>query len=372
MKQSSKFKVQNSKSIEEEIINSLKYFSFFNYSPTLAEIHTFLKKKISERAVARILQQLANKSIILVNFKVQSSNSKQTAITSPKISNIRHLISNPDKLIRYTLPEYPMNVQTFAERQKISLDKIKKIQPYVRILSLFWQIRLIGLSGSVAMLSAEEEHDVDLFIITAKNRIFTGRFIALLLAELMGVRRSFQKKRGSNRQKIGQIGNIRSSQSPDLRVSDISDSSSLRYSEKDKVCLNLFFDESDLRVPNFKKSEYVAHEILQMKPFDFSQGKPFVQKGDIYSRFIDANKWVFDIFPNARRDYHGLKKDFHGNQRKSVFFSLWRSLALILEQVLKSLQLHFINKHKTTEIITGTQLWFHPDDFERKINGKGS
>ena len=33
-----------------------------------------------------------------------------------------------------------------------------------------------------------------------------------------------------------------------------------------KVCLNLFFDESDLAVPKFKRSEYVAHEVLQMKP----------------------------------------------------------------------------------------------------------
>ncbi len=38
-----------------------------------------------------------------------------------------------------------------------------------------------------------------------------------------------------------------------------------------------------------------------------------------------------------------------------------------MEKILKGLQLYFINRHKTSEIILDTQLWFHPDDFGKKI-----
>ena len=41
-----------------------------------------------------------------------------------------------------------------------------------------------------------------------------------------------------------------------------------------------------------------------------------------------------------------------------------------LESKLKKLQLQLINKHKTTELITDSQLWFHPDDFEKKLTKK--
>ena len=37
------------------------------------------------------------------------------------------------------------------------------------------------------------------------------------------------------------------------------------------------------------------------------------------------------------------------------------------EFVLKYFQVALIRKHRTTEVITDTQLWFHPEDFEKKI-----
>ena len=41
-----------------------------------------------------------------------------------------------------------------------------------------------------------------------------------------------------------------------------------------------------------------------------------------------------------------------------------------VESVLKKLQLFSINKHKTSELITDSQLWFHPEDFEKKIKAR--
>ncbi|MBI4225790.1 hypothetical protein HY612_01635, partial [Candidatus Roizmanbacteria bacterium] len=270
----------------------------------------------------------------------------------------------------------------FLKRQIISNNKLNswRFKLYIKLLFLSPQIKLIGLSGSVAMLNADESHDIDLFIITAKNRLYTGRFIALILAQILGMRRR-RHQINQNRSEVRKIRNQKNSdKSVKSDLSDVSDISDIRSlptlrslpnsSEiKDKICLNLFFDESNLSVPDNKKTEYVAHEVLQMKAL--------VQKDDIYLRFIDANRWVFDIFPNAPRVIPRSEATRNLAKRNNVFyapFGRWIShfvrndrVSQWFEILLKSFQLHFIRKHQTTEIVTDSQLWFHPEDFARKI-----
>jgi len=280
------------------IIKTLKYFSFFNYAPTPEEIHTFLPVKMSKKA------------------------------------------------LRYYTPLEYNKVKNQIRRRKISENKILKIKLFVKILSWFPQIKLTGLSGSVAMMNAGEKDDIDLFIITACGRLWTGRLICLVVAQLFGLRRVPGQKNA-----------------------------------KDKVCLNLFFDEKDMTVPAHKKNEYVAHEILQMKPL--------VVKDNAYERFLEANSWVRKIFPNARIEIFNLKFLIF-NQYQMIKFEMFKSLSNfklisnfkpasrgefqtsnflgnMVESIAKRVQLYFINRHKTSEIVTDSQLWFFPDDFEKKL-----
>ena len=147
-------------------------------------------------------------------------------------------------------------------------------------------------------------------------------------------------------------------------------SSLSQNNHKDKICLNLFFDESNLKVPKFKQTEFVGHEVLQMKPV--------IVKNDIYERFLEANLWVQDIFPNSSWIMSKVKSQKSKIQVKSQkYFKNFKLLTLtsnfllltfnFIESILKNLQLTLINHHRTTEMITSTQLWFHPDDFEKKI-----
>ncbi len=261
--------------MESKIASVIKYFSFFAYHPTLEEIYQFLQVKVSKGQLQAELDRL-----------------------------------------QYTPPQYSI-------RKKISRKKLNnwRYKAYIRMLSLFPQIKLIGLSGSISMMNADEHDDIDLFIITSKNRLFTGRLIALVLAQAIGLRR------------------IRKAQ----------------Y-QKDKVCLNLFFDENNLKVPNFKQTEFVGHEVLQMKPI--------IVKENIYVRFLEANRWVFKLFPNTTSPVIPVKT---GIQSKITLFII---ISNKIESILKKLQLTLINRHRTTEIITDTQLWFHPDDFERKMQSR--
>ena len=174
------------------------------------------------------------------------------------------------------------------------------------------------------MMNAKEDDDFDLFIITAKSRIFTSRLIALVLAQSLGLRRSRDSE------------------------------SLLSHGDyKNKVCLNLFFDESDLNIPESKKNYYVAHEVIQVKPL--------VSKNNVYELFLYSNKWVYDIFPNAQPQFHQTLQNDKRSKSRMTFVGNY------IELILKKVQKSIINRHKTTEIITDTQLWFFPEDFEEKL-----
>lgn len=260
--------------MEKKLASVLKYFSFFQYLPKFEEIYRFFPQKITKKQLKQLL-----------------------------------------KARKDTLPEYSLS----AKRKVISKKKLSslKFRLYINLISTLPQIRLIGLSGSISMMNADLDHDIDLFIITTQGRLFTARFLATMIAFIMGLKRALGQKEAPN-----------------------------------KVCLNLFFDEANLKVPKPKQTIFVGHEVLQMKPI--------INKNHIHERFLKANNWVFKLFPNAQqfviRNLEEVK-----NRAKSNYFGDW------VEEKLKNVQVVLINRHKTTELITDTQLWFHPDDFEKKI-----
>ncbi len=287
--------------MDNKIIKVIKYFSFFGYYPTLNEIYTFLEAKISRNSLEKKIKKMVKEKLLLAS--------------------------------KYTPPQYSIGkIKDQKSKIKNSNQKLNnwRFRLYIRLISLFSQIKLVGLSGSISMMNADTDDDIDLFIITARNRLFTGRLIALILAQLFGLRRS----RG--------IGN-----------------------NNNKICLNLFFDEKSMKVPKFKQTEFIGHEVLQMKPI--------MIKGDIYERFLNANLWVQTIFPNStwiisKIKYQRSKTNSKFKSLKfKLVFDIWALTFDLFERLAKNFQLTSINRHRTTERITNTQLWFHPDDFSKKI-----
>lgn len=314
----------------QSILSVIKYFSFFDYPPTFDEIYTFLDKKTTKNDLKKALKNLKGE---------------------------KKIFTISDKPVRYTIGEYGRKSHppiwrvnppirraghpTWRSRVKISQKKLNnfRFKLYLKLLSFLPQIKLVGLSGSMAMMNAKEKDDIDLFIITGKNRLFTGRLIALLLAEILGIRRKFADR--SSRFRVSSFNN--------------------------KVCLNLFFDEKELSVPSFKRSLYVAHEVLQMKPI--------VNKDQTYEKFLEANRWVINFFPNAYKitNFKFLVSNkfqilnFKNHQSNKNLKFKFNNFGDWIEYFFKKLQLTLIKRHQTSEVITATQLWFHPDDFEKKI-----
>ncbi len=281
-----------------EIRKVLKYFAFFSYPPSEDEIYTYLKKRTPKEEFRGTLASLIASG----------------ALKKAEMTGLRGI-----KTIKYTLGEYGIFLRKNIRFSLYSQSKLKYIKNYISILKFFPQISFVGITGTLSMMHADKDDDVDLFIITAKKRLWTARFIANSLALLLGLKR----KR-------------------------------LVEKAKDKICLNLFFDSKSLFVPKIKQNEYVAHEVLQVKPL--------INKENTYERFLTANSWVFKLFPNAKNVFRN-----HIKPSTKPLKSHATSLGDLFEWILRSLQLAKINKNKTKEIVTKHQLWFFPDDFEKKL-----
>ncbi len=292
--------------MDKDIYKTLRYFHFFEYAPTFDELYLYTERKMTQERLRKKLSELIKQKTIKIN----------------RLNNLN----------RYTLGGYSREYIHIRKRQFYSKQKIKKIKTYLRILSFFPQIEFVGISGSVAMLDADKTDDIDLMVISTPHRMWTARFVALLTAKILGIARGRTEKRG-------------------------------QYDSK--ICLNLFFDGSNVRLPVKKRTLYGAHEVLQMKPV--------IDKSNAYSRFLRANLWVLKIFPNAKgnREFQ-ITNSEQAKQlsKRTVNAKSTRSnfLSDCAESVLKKVQLSVIHRHQTTERITDTQLWFHPDDIEKRLD----
>ena len=283
------------KKIKQEILKRLWFFRHFSYFPLEDELYWFLRIKASKKEYFRVLKGLVKKGKIKI-LKVQG----QRLFLEPV--NLKAA----KRTFLYRVGEY---------KRKL-FDR--KFQIYLKILKGIPQIKFIGLSGTLAWEAGNREDDIDLFIISQKGRLWTSRFLAVVLAFLLGIKRKRGEKKAPG-----------------------------------KVCLNLFFDEGDLKVPEVKRNEYVAFELLALKPL-FDKG--------VYRKLLQENKTLIKrYFPNFRFTRLNVMQSGRNNRIKVLSF-----LGDFLESVLKKFQLFLINRHKTREIVTSTQLWFFPEDFEEK------
>lgn len=200
-------------------------------------------------------------------------------------------------------------------REKESVKKILLAKKVAKRLSLMPTVLFVGISGSLAMRNADSHDDIDFFIITKKNTLWTTRFLLLLLLEFLGLRRGRRSKKVAN-----------------------------------KICVNMLIDESSLLFSKEKQNLYIAHEVVQLLPL--------FERENMHDKFLGANAWIKKILPHSLPSHltsgNSVRKG--GMLRFSAF-----------EQLARFLQLRSINKHKTTETISDTLLAFHPDDYTDKI-----
>lgn len=283
--------------METAILEVLFYFSQFSYPVTESEIFEFLGILTIEKKMQEKLDEMTGKGNIIRKREIIASNLGDSFAISQYL---------------YTLPQYSIFFKKRLIRQAISYKKYKKAKQFVKILEIFPWFAYIAISGSLAMQNTEEKDDIDIFIISEKNKIWLARITALITAQLMGLRRRRGLKESPN-----------------------------------SICLNLFFDGIDIVIPKKKQNLFVAHELLQSK----SVGKC----SSFREILLWQNRWIQKYFPNIQ-----IKK-YQTDIKYTSKFTHKNIILEVANNIAGKIQMTIIQRHKTNEYITSTQLWFfHP------------
>lgn len=201
-------------------------------------------------------------------------------------------------------------------RTEYSKSKIRRAEKIAVILRLIPWIKLIGITGGLARNNSEKEDDIDLFFITAQNRLWLTRGFVVLILSILGLYRRPNKF-------------------------------------KDMICPNMFVTESSLKME--PEDIFTAHEVCLLKPI-------FV-RGDIYQKFLIENLWVRKFLPNVLED---IKKLSHlaieEKKRDNLPNCLIAQLLNYCEVFSQKLQLWYMRRKRTTELVSDELIKFHPQD----------
>ncbi len=203
-------------------------------------------------------------------------------------------------------------------REKNFQRKRDIAQRAANILARLSTIKVIGLTGSLAMQNAKDSSDVDFLVITQKGTLWTTRLLSFLLLKFVGI--------------------------PFRRFGD--------EVEKDKICLNLWLDETVLSWPKSQRNAYTAHEIAQIIPL--------VDKQRVFEKFLWLNRWIKKYWPNAVgiKNYELRIK----NKGKSTF--------QIFEPLARNFQYLRMKRKITRETVSKKKALFHPQDWGEVIRAR--
>jgi hypothetical protein len=201
--------------LQRAILQTLAYADIFDYPLTAAEVHRYL---------------------INVNASFDE--------VSKALEHMDKTVSKAESY--FVLAGREEIVETRARRKSDSKRLWKYANFYGRIIALLPFVRMVAVTGSLAMANIEDGGDIDYFIVTAQERLWTCRAMCLLVvrtARLAGL----------------------------------------------NLCPNYFVSEDALSLDH--PSLYAAHELAQMIPL---YGK------DIYDEMRRMNRWSDGYLPNAQ------------------------------------------------------------------------
>jgi len=292
--------------LEKSILSTLVYYDVLGCPLTGWEVFKYLNKKGDfEVDLNKILNILDNSSELskFINQK-----------------NGIYFLKGRQKIVKQRI-----------QRQIISDKKWKKAKRIIRFLQLIPYIRMVAVSGSLAMNNAKEESDIDLLIIAKSGRIWTCRAFTTLFIHIIGQRRH---------------GNL----------------------TKNRFCLNHYITDQSLKIPwqSLYNAQTYAHLVLVWE-----------RKG-LYKKFQKANQWVNECLVNYPIIEKGYLTTIESNKffesirkLREKFFNTW--FGNILEYFLKKIQEGKIKREPLTYKSGGRvtfndkQLEFHPDSPEKKI-----
>ncbi len=281
--------------LEEAIIKTICWFDIFDYPLTLYELWSYLYLPLDKRDSE--LQ------------KVDLSFLKRQLENNP---NLKKSISCQEGF--YFLRGREEIVKIRKRRFNIAENKFKKSKRIIKILRLFPFIRMIAVCNTLAYRGAREGSDIDIFIITAKKRIWLARFFSLIFLSILNLR---------------------------PKENDL----------KDKICLSFFISEDHLDLREVTKKEYddiyLVYWISQLIPF---------YNHKVYHLFYQKNFWIKDYLPFIQEKLTGER--------------FYADLSYFAKTIKKSLEflINFFGGNRIEKFLSSLQMKKLPPKIKEKSN----
>lgn len=199
--------------IQKAIINVLEYFDFFQHSLYPDEILKYLSLKASQETVSKNLEEMASTGYIFTKNDLWALNNKSL---DSRLNNLK---------------------------RNARLLRISKRMGW--IIRKFPFVKGVYISGSLSKQGANDNADIDYFIITKNNRAWSARLF------LTAFKRIFL------------------------------------FNNKRYFCINFFLDENHLELN--KKNIYTAIESASLIA---------LYNKDLLGKFYEKNAFIQDYFPN--------------------------------------------------------------------------
>ena len=216
--------------LNKNILATIIYYDGFDYPLTAFEIWKYM-----------IRTDYAD------NKKTEMQISLTEAMKQLKDESLLSYIENKNGF--YFLKGRKNLVEKRIARNKISMGKMKILRKAVWLLRYVPFVRMVGITGALAMKNAKAKSDLDVLVVFQKGKIWTGRTLATLLMHI------FKKRRHGR------------------KISD-------------RVCLNFFITDESLEIST--KDLYSASEYMFLFP---------VYGFETYKRFQIKNSWIKSIKP---------------------------------------------------------------------------
>ena len=202
--------------VKKSILKVLAYFDMFSYPLSAEEIKLFLDRTVCPHQLEYLLEEMVMDRVIF------------------RFDNL-YIVRNEASLI--------LRRRNGNSRAIPLLQKARKISKF-----LYWfpYVRGIGISGSLSKNYADENTDIDFFIITRVNRLWIARTCMHLFKKL-----------------------------------------TFLVGRQHWFCMNYYVDEYAMQV--HEQNIFTATEVVTLVP---------VHGNGVLTNFFNANNWVKEYFPN--------------------------------------------------------------------------
>lgn len=205
------------------VLDTLSYGALFDYPMTLSEIHrSLLGASLTRREISGILTA---HPLLRANVDAEPP---------------YHFLKGRDASVA-SRREANRLTRELLHRERRAVDLVRRI-PFVR---------MIAFSGATAHGNARDE-DIDLFVVTARNRTWAVALLAFAAMKLLGRRRT--------------------------------------------ICINYFLGEGRLALA--ERDAFTASQLAALKP---------IAGRAVFYRLVRANAWGARLLPNFWREYRSLE-----------------------------------------------------------------